>query len=127
MSMYNRLSNCKNQFQTPVKKVLCVCSAGLLRSPTTANVLHIKFGFNTRAVGANSEYALIAVDDVLLEWADEVVFMEQDHADAVFDKFPFWHGEFVVLGIPDMYEWDDPKLRSLIQQRYSESQINKGV
>lgn len=45
----NQLANVGNRFQTKTKKVLCVCSAGLLRSPTLANVLNLKYGFNTRA------------------------------------------------------------------------------
>jgi len=121
MSKMNRLGNCKNIYQTEVKKVLCVCSAGLLRSPTTANRLHSKYGFNTRAAGANAEYALVSVDDVLLEWADEVVFMEQEHADLVLAQFPDWEGDFVVLEVPDMYEWNHPELCKLIEDRYAES------
>jgi predicted protein tyrosine phosphatase len=33
--LMNRLGNCKNYHQGKFKRVLCVCSAGLLRSPTT--------------------------------------------------------------------------------------------
>jgi len=78
MSFMNRLANAKNPFQSDRKKVLCVCSAGLLRSPTDAWILSNEpFGFNTRAAGASDEYALIKLDQVLVEWADEVVVMEE--------------------------------------------------
>ena len=68
MSLMNRLANTHNHYQGDAKRVLCVCSAGLLRSPTAAFVLSQEpFGFNTRAAGIAEDFALIVVDDVLLE------------------------------------------------------------
>ena len=75
----NQLANVGNPFQGKAKKVLCVCSAGLLRSPTLANVLHRQFGFNTRAVGYCQEYALIPISQALIWWADEIVFVNHLH------------------------------------------------
>ena len=47
MSKMNRLANTQNKYQGKYKKVLCVCSAGLLRSPTAALVLSQEpFNFN---------------------------------------------------------------------------------
>ncbi len=37
----NRWGNIDNPYQGSAKKVLCVCSAGMLRSPTAANVLYV--------------------------------------------------------------------------------------
>ena len=50
MSIYrNRLSNVNNRFQGNFKRVLYVCSAGLLRSPTLAEILsQAPYNFNTR-------------------------------------------------------------------------------
>lgn len=49
----NRIANASNKFQGSYKRVLCVCSAGLLRSPTAALVLSKDpYNFNTRACGA---------------------------------------------------------------------------
>ena len=44
-STLNQLANINNPYQGKSKKVLCLCSAGLLRSPTAANVLHREFEF----------------------------------------------------------------------------------
>ena len=52
----NAMHNCTNPYQTGTEKILCVCSAGLLRSPTLAGELY-KRGFNTRAAGVH-DYAL---------------------------------------------------------------------
>src|SRR3954469_23118718 len=80
--MYNRLANVHNRFQDLVAfpRVLCLCSAGMLRSATLAWILsNPPYNRNTRNAGVASEYALICVDQVLLEWADEIVCVEEEH------------------------------------------------
>lgn len=74
----NREYNAKNPYQGKYKRVLCVCSAGLLRSPTVAWVLSNEpYNFNTRAVGIDVGHALIPIDNVLLEWADAIMVMDE--------------------------------------------------
>lgn len=120
---FNRLANTKNHFQTPAKRVLCVCSAGLLRSPTVANVLHQEYEFNTRAAGANNEYALIRVDNVLLEWADEIVCVEKEVADDLRYAHDLGTKRVIVLALPDKFPWNDPELRYLIKKQYDDVTI----
>lgn len=117
--MNNRLANTKNIYQTEAKRVLCLCSAGLLRSPTMANALHKEYGFNTRAAGVVQEYALIYADQALYFWADEIVCANQEVAEELNDG---WLGKkkVVVLDIPDKYEWNDPKLVAEILAQYKE-------
>lgn len=80
MSMLNRLANVNNPYQGSARRVLCVCSAGLLRSPTTAVVLaNEPFNYNTRAAGTSDEFALVPVDQALLTWANEIVCMQLEH------------------------------------------------
>ena len=128
MTLLNRLGNSKNPYQTSTKKVLCVCSAGLLRSPTAANVLWQVYGYNTRACGCSSEYALVPVDLVLLEWADEVVFMQREHMEKVLTDYPDWNKdsktEMTVLDIPDTFSWGDGNLKAMIKERYAEAGDN---
>lgn len=110
---YNRIANTRNRFQGTRKKVLCVCSAGLLRSPTLAWILSNEpFGFNTRAVGASQEYALIPLEDVHLHWADEVVFVDNGaYRMAAYDfKEQIDNMPHHILNIPDQYEFRDDKL-----------------
>lgn len=116
----NRLHCCKNPYQGDTKKVLCLCSAGLLRSPTAAVVLSQEpFNFNTRAAGVH-DYALVRVDEVLLEWADEIVVMEAFLLSAIKDKLPL-NKPVIVLGIKDQYAYRDKELMALIKQRYLEA------
>lgn len=115
--MNNRKHNAKNPWQGDAKKVLCVCSAGLLRSPTMANILaQHPFNFNTRAAGITSDFALIPVDDVLLHWADEIWTVNEGIAlklAEMCDK-PIFN-----LDIPDIFGFMDTQLQTLI--------INKAI
>lgn len=115
MSTFNRIHNCTNPHQGKTKRVLCLCSAGLLRSPTTAVVLQREYGYNTRAVGVSKEYALIEVDDVLYNWADEIVAVEQSIAEQVPDCF---RSKLTTLDVPDMYGYMNPELQKIILEQY---------
>lgn len=123
MSFLNRMGNASNPYQTGTKKVLAVCSAGLLRSPTVANVLHSEYGYNTRAVGASEEYALIVLDPVLIGWADEIVFVEQKIYDKAWKDFSdlLKKRKNVVLNIPDNYEWNNEDLKLIILEQYRDA------
>jgi len=117
--MKNRIANTKNEFQGKFKKVLCVCSAGMLRSPTAAWVLSNKpFNFNTRSCGISKEFALIVFDEVLAEWADEFVVFNQEQFDVV-SKLS--KGKVIVnLDIEDIFDFKDEELINLITTQYNE-------
>lgn len=114
----NRLHNCKNPYQGAARRVLCVCSAGLLRSPTAANVLHKEFGYNTRAVGYNKDYALIPIDDCLIRWADEIVVMEHEIEEYLKEEFVI-SKPIINLGVPDNFEYMDEQLQDMILETYT--------
>lgn len=66
----NQLHNITNWSQGDTKKVLTVCSAGLLRSATLQNFLIKEYGFNVRNCGTEESYALIPISEALVKWAD---------------------------------------------------------
>jgi len=119
--MNNRIWNTKNPYQGEYKRVLCVCSAGLLRSPTAAVVLAGEpFNYNTRAAGVDSDHALIPVDDVLVDWAEEIVCVNAGTADRLRrlykkEELP----KVVTLDIPDDYRYRDPQLIQIIKDQYT--------
>ncbi len=117
MSLMNRKGNASNPYQGKYKRVLCVCSAGILRSPTAALVLSKEpFNYNTRAAGLSEEYALIQVDDVLLEWADEIVCMDEKQEAELRERT---HKPIYNLGINDNFEYRDKGLMEIIFRKYS--------
>lgn len=121
--MNNRIHNLSNPYQGSSKKVLCLCSAGLLRSPTAANVLHKEFGYNTRAAGTVESYALILADKYLLMWADEVVCMSSNQYNYVERELEALSITKIVLNLntPDDYAYMDETLQGIILNNYKEA------
>jgi predicted protein tyrosine phosphatase len=118
----NQLGNVANVYQTNKQRILFVCSAGLLRSPTAANVIHKEYGHNTRACGSSKEFALIPISQALIKWADEIVFithtnlwdLDQEEKEYISEQ----DKNISILGIPDDYEWNDKELQQLIMQEF---------
>lgn len=113
----NRLWNCKNEFQGTDIKVLCICSAGLLRSPTTARWLSRNFkNVNPRAVGTSEDYALIPMDEVHLRWADVILCMDDwnmMYLEAAL-KSARLEREVHCLNIPDDFGFGNPGLETIV-------------
>ena len=111
-----RSSNAKNSYQGAWPRVLCVCSAGLLRSPTLAWVLsNAPYNCNTRAVGSHEEYALVPLDQVLMNWAKVVVFVNRENHDHALIRGLHIPENAVVLNVPDNYEYREDELIAAIQ------------
>lgn len=111
-----------NSFQGDYKRVLTVCSANMLRSPTIAHVLSANpYNFNTRSAGTEP-YALIPVTEDLLVWADEIVCADTEHAMCVRNKMMEWMLDkpIIDLEIPDNYEYRNPELIEMIKERYGQ-------
>ena len=111
-----------NSYQGDYKRVLTVCSANMLRSPTMAHVLSTEpYNFNTRSAGT-AGFALIPVTEDLLMWCDEVVCADTEHALYIRDKMMEWMLDKPVinLNIPDIYEYRNPELIKLIKERYEQ-------
>lgn len=111
-----------NPYQGTDKKLLFVCSAGLLRSATGAN-LYAKKGFNTRNCGTH-QYALIPLSANLIMWADEIVFVNAENykqASRTFMETNFLQSlieKSIVLDIPDNYEYNHPDLLKYFEEQY---------
>ena len=111
-----------NSYQGDYKRVLTVCSAGILRSATAAHVLCQRpFNFNTRNVGT-APYALIPLTEDLIQWADEIVCMESEHKVHVLNRMMDMdlYKPIIVLDIEDNYEYRNPTLVKLIKERYKD-------
>ena len=133
-SPMNALHNVTNPYQGKEKRVLCLCSAGILRSPSCAIVLNGKYGYNTRSAGV-TDYALVPVSVALLFWADEILCVEQGVSDTLFwdiehrvqqnlwseDVASSVKNKIITLDIPDIYEYMNPTLQRIIIEQYEEA------
>ena len=107
-----------NPFQGTDKRVLFVCSMGILRSATGARLYAHKY--NTRTAGSWPD-ALVPVTPLLLAWAHEVVFVNDSNYKNITERFGTdWMKDISVkvLDIPDSYEHMHPKLVEAFEQQY---------
>ena len=118
--MFNARSPYNNAFQGEDKRVLFVCSAGILRSATAARIYAHKY--NTRAAGSR-HYALVPVTEELRLWADEIVFINPDNHWDIKQKFDLreFDAKIVVLDIEDEYDHMAPELIQLFNEKYESS------
>ena len=121
----NQIHVARNMYQGETHKLLCVCSAGVLRSPTAAKVLGEKYGFNTRAAGMDEAFALIPVSEALLIWADEIVCFTYEHSNKLEQLIKESQHvddglieEIQVLSIEDNYGYMDKILVELSLKNY---------
>ena len=119
-SWRNQLHNVINPYQGDTKKVLTVCSAGLLRSATLQNFLIKEYGYNVRNCGVTEEYALIPISEALCVWADEIVFVEEDVYKTVesYIENMGMNGKCFILNIPDLYSFNNPELIKICKDQY---------
>lgn len=115
----NRKAVCVDPRQGTSKRVLCVCYGNQLRSPTAAIVLsQPPFNFNTRSCGLDPGSAVCLIDNVMVEWADEIVVMEEMHASVVRQMYNP-QKPIKVLGLGDNYTFRDPALMAAVAEKYS--------
>lgn len=107
----------RNPYQGNSERWLFVCSAGLLRSPTGA-ALAVQRGINARSCGSDSHYALIPCSANLINWADRIVFVNEENYFELLGNFADYPHlaeqikyKAKVLDIPDEFEYMDPKLQ----------------
>jgi predicted protein tyrosine phosphatase len=130
MTLSNKIRNCRagaiyNPYQGSDKRVVFVCSMGLLRSPTAARMYANKY--NTRCAGVWDD-ALIPLNTNLMFWGEELVFMHPK----VYDDFVKKHGEDMVyqiersgtkikiLDVSDIHEHMTSELQKIIQEQYGD-------
>jgi predicted protein tyrosine phosphatase len=117
----NQIHNIVNPYQGSTKKVLTVCSAGLLRSATLQNFLIKEYGYNVRNCGTEESYALIPISEALVKWADEIIFVNMDNYYTVkrsLKDMNISDEKIFVLDIPDQYGFNDPQLLDIIKFQY---------
>ena len=60
----------------------------------------------------------VPISQELCEWADIILVMENDHASFIKEKYGYGMREkTVVLGIPDIYDYMQPELCMILNQK----------
>jgi predicted protein tyrosine phosphatase len=125
--IFNLSAPYDNPYQGSRRRILFVCSAGLLRSPTGASVGSVR-GYNTRAAGSNQRYALVPLSVNLIEWAQTIVFVNQENLQQALETFDaVGYGDdlerkSVALDIPDRYPAFHPQLIDLFNEFFDRAE-----
>lgn len=101
-----------------MERVLFICSANRLRSPTAEQIFSAWENIECDSAGISQD-ATVSVSVEQIQWADIIFVMEKSHRNRLTKKFKphLKDKRVVVLGIPDDYEFMDPLLIKLLEAR----------
>lgn len=126
MTFSDDIRNCRdgvvrNPYQGTDKKVVFVCSMGILRSATAARIYAHKY--NTRTAGTWPD-ALIPLSPILIAWADELVFVNKENYEQfkrhLDDDEALGEMNIKVLDIPDSHPHMHPELIKEFKKQYED-------
>jgi len=89
-----------------LEKLLFICSLGLQRSPTAAEIFKDKY--ETRSLGIYT--ASKEEMEKALEWADKVFVMEEEHV-------KFINHKVINLQVKDQYFYGDEELIKILKEK----------
>ena len=127
-STRNQIRNVStNTFQGKDLKVLCVCTAGILRSKTLANVLYENLGYNTLPVGTAKDFCLVPISEAAVAWCDIICFVDEDCKDYLnaedWEFIKEWGVGIITLNVEDNYPYGDPELERLLFEQYCNAEV----
>lgn len=99
-------------------RILFVCTANKLRSPTAEDVFREYPGIEAKSAGTNAS-APRPLTKELVASADMIFVMENHHRERIRKKFKQRppDGRIITLNIPDEYERGDPELIALLKDK----------
>ena len=107
--------------------VLFLCSQNRLRSPTAEKIFFGRPGIEVASAGLSLD-AVSPLSSDLLEWADIVFVMERSHRKKLIHRFKAFltTQNVICLDIRDMYEYMDPKLVKLLEEKVTPHLLRYG-
>lgn len=105
-------------------QVLFVCTHGISRSATAAELGVKLFGWNTRSCGARQMQALIPLNVDLIQWADRIYCFEDWHVDVIV-KHGAKPNKVVNLQIPDEFDFREEKLVEILRHKLVKDETTK--
>jgi predicted protein tyrosine phosphatase len=99
-------------------RVLFVCRLNRKRSATAERLFCKRHDLDVKSAGT-AEDARVRVNARMLEWADLIFAMDGDEQKKLRRMFPDHRSleRIVCLDIPDRFEFNDPQLIQLLQER----------
>jgi predicted protein tyrosine phosphatase len=99
-------------------KVLFVCDANRLRSPTAEAIFSARPLLDVKSAGL-AKQATVPLTIELLEWADLTFVMEKRQRNIIQSRFKgiYQRKRIICLYIPDDFEFMDPELINLLEER----------
>jgi predicted protein tyrosine phosphatase len=102
-------------------KILFVCTANRMRSKTAEKIYKNDERFIVKSAGV-ADFADVPLSLELLNWADYVVVMEEEHIERIRESYPRFflhkHEQILCLDIPDIYNFMDEDLVIKIQHKF---------
>ncbi|WP_439495908.1 low molecular weight protein tyrosine phosphatase family protein [Bosea sp. (in: a-proteobacteria)] len=100
-----------------MKRVLFVCSQNRLRSPTAEQIFSARPDLEVMSAGTNHD-AETPLTAEIVAWADLIFVMEKEHRNKLQRRFKRQlKARLVCLDIPDDYEFMDPVLVRLLENK----------
>ena len=101
-----------------MKRILFICGQNELRSPTAERLFSGRRDLEVASAGLNHESPQ-PVTPELLDWADVICVMEKAHLIRMRRRFRkhLNRQRLICLNIPDVYEFMDPALIELLEDR----------
>ena len=118
-----------NYNQTKARRLLFVCSVGMLRSPT-AQMVASSQGYNARAAGSNVKIALVPLSCNLINWAQHIIFMNAENAIQAKREFEAVgyrediQQKQIVWNFEDIYDWGDTALWNAVHWKLKDLEMH---
>ena len=100
------------------KKILFVCTGNMDRSPTAEDLLKGREDFEVMSAGTWM-HARRRISESLLDWADKIFVMEEEHEAAILRLKPDVEKKIIVLHLPNHYLRNDPELIRTLKAKLS--------
>jgi predicted protein tyrosine phosphatase len=99
-----------------MRRILFICEGNIHRSRTAEILYDSTPGLEVRSAGL-ADSARVQVTEELLAWADLVFVMELRLIKMIRRRFPSVIREWTCLDIPDDYQFGQPELKAVLEEK----------
>lgn len=102
-------------------KILFVCTINRMRSATAQKIFENDERFDVKSAGTDKNAAVVLTPE-LMDWSDTIIVMEKHHRNFIRAKHSMYYNSkrIVCLYIPDEYDFMQPELISILQDKVND-------